>query len=136
MSLVPRKTGMREPLNCSCSVPLHPCVSCCTTIPPFRGVVSYLSTQVRRQRAAVERTNLNTATERVYRYLLTEGNLPCSISPGLSSNWAKMLGLSRETLFRILAEMKSSGAIEQSDEVVNEGLGPSGHGVQSLIRSF
>lgn len=62
-----------------------------------------LSTEIRRLRNQVERLSINSAEARVHHYLQTEGEPPMQ-----KKQWANMLGLSHEALYRCLARMKSN----------------------------
>ncbi len=76
--------------------------------------VAHLSTELRRQRANVERLSLKTASDRVSHYLLSEGEPPGVLQlSGTRSELADKLGLSRETLYRTLARMKKDGRLRQ-----------------------
>ena len=81
--------------------------------------ISRLSSELRRQRASVERLNLKSAVDRVSHYLMTEcepwGELQLR---GTLSEMAEMLGLSRESLYRTLSKMQSQGLLERSDDVL------------------
>lgn len=60
-----------------------------------------LSSEIRRLRNQVERLSLNTAEARVKHYLQSEGD-----PPKQKKQWAKLLGLSHEALYRCLARME------------------------------
>ncbi len=76
--------------------------------------ISRLSTELRRQRASVERLNLKPAADRVIHYLLTEGQPMGEVElTGTLSELSEILGMSRETLYRTLAQMQKSGSIER-----------------------
>lgn len=81
--------------------------------------ISILSSEVRRQRANVERLNINSAEERLRHYLMTEGNPLGELSlKGTITELADILGLTRETLYRVLSRMEKCGDIERSDTFI------------------
>ncbi len=76
--------------------------------------VNHLSTELRRQRASVERLSLKTAAQRVVHFLMTEGEPAGELMlNGTISDLAAMLGLSREALYRTLSKMKKQGRLQQ-----------------------
>lgn len=67
-----------------------------------------LSSELRRQRASVERLNLKSAADRVSHYLMTEGEPWGELQlRGTLSEMAEMLGLSRESVFHCSAECRN-----------------------------
>jgi CRP/FNR family transcriptional regulator, dissimilatory nitrate respiration regulator len=89
--------------------------------------VAGLSTQLRRQRTTVERLQMRGAEARIRHYLLTEGSPPGELELTFTlTQWADLLGLTRETLYRTLAGMEGRG------DLIREGkrlrlAQPSGH---------
>jgi len=76
--------------------------------------INHLSTELRRQRASVERLSLKTAVEKITHFISTEGNADGSYTlNGSLTEVAQIIGLSRESLYRTLAKMKKNGQIEQ-----------------------
>ncbi len=76
--------------------------------------VNRLSTELRRQRASVERLSLKTTEQRLVHFLMTEGEPAGELSlHGTISDLASMLGLSREALYRCLSKMKKQGRLRQ-----------------------
>lgn len=74
--------------------------------------IARLSTELRRQRTHTERLHLNLASERIRHYLITEGNPIGEIEiTGTLSEFAEILGLSKETLYRTLAKMEKSNQL-------------------------
>jgi CRP-like cAMP-binding protein len=81
--------------------------------------ISRLSSELRRQRASVERLNLKSAADRVSHYLMTEGEPSGELQlRGTLSEMAEMLGLSREALYRTLSKMQSQGILERINDVL------------------
>lgn len=81
--------------------------------------VSRLSSELRRQRASVERLNLKSAADRVSHYLMTEGEPWGELQlRGTVSEMAEVLGLSRESLYRTLSKMQNQGLLERNDDVL------------------
>ena len=77
--------------------------------------IDHLSTELRRQRASVERLNLKSATERVIHYLMTEGSPIGELTlTGTLTELSEALGVSRETLYRTLANMEKKGIIQRT----------------------
>jgi CRP/FNR family transcriptional regulator, dissimilatory nitrate respiration regulator len=78
--------------------------------------VALLSTQLRRQRAAVERLQLRSAEARIRHFLLTEGAPPGELHLEFTlTHWAALLGLTRECLYRTLARMEARGEMRRTD---------------------
>jgi CRP/FNR family transcriptional regulator, dissimilatory nitrate respiration regulator len=78
--------------------------------------ISILSSEVRRQRANVERLNINSAEERLKHYLMSEADARGRIIlKGTVSDLADILGLSRETLYRVISKLEKKGELERSD---------------------
>ena len=81
--------------------------------------ISLLSSELRHQRASVERLMINSASERIRHYLITEGDsegelrLKCTLT-----ELAEVLGISRETLYRTLAKMERQGRIERIQDII------------------
>ena len=76
--------------------------------------IDHLSSELRRQRASVERLNLKSAADRVVHYLMTEGVPAGELTlQGTLSELAEMLGLSRESLYRTLSKMKKNNTLQQ-----------------------
>jgi CRP-like cAMP-binding protein len=76
--------------------------------------IEHLSTELRRQRASVERLSLKSAADRVVHYLMTEGEPAGELKlQGTVSELADMLGLSRESLYRTLSKMKKNKTLQQ-----------------------
>ena len=76
--------------------------------------VNYLSSELRRQRASVERLSLNTAEQRLVHFLMTEGEPAGELMlNGSLSDLADRLGLSREALYRCMSKMKKQGRLQQ-----------------------
>jgi CRP-like cAMP-binding protein len=81
--------------------------------------VLILSSELRRQRASVERLTIKSAAERIRHYILTEGDPWGALQlKGSLSDMADVLGLSRETLYRTLAKMEQAGEIERNEQGV------------------
>lgn len=81
--------------------------------------ISYLSTELRRQRASIERLNLKSAAARVRHLLMTEGEPSGQLHlQGTLSELAEILGLTRETLYRTLSKMKKAGELQQSENLL------------------
>lgn len=78
--------------------------------------IARLSSELRRQRASVERLSLRSTSERLCHYLMTEGDPPGELQlHGTLSQLADVLGLSRESLYRTLATLKRRGRLQQQD---------------------
>lgn len=79
-----------------------------------------LSRQLRRTRASVERLCLKGAQERLRHLLLTEGLGPTGRFeiPGTAKELAAYLGLTHEALYRTMASMKKSGALQQEGKIM------------------
>lgn len=76
--------------------------------------IARLSSEVRRQRAIVERLHLKSPIDRLTHYLVTQGDTDGKVAvDGTLSDLAESLNLSRETLYRILAEMEKKGVLER-----------------------
>jgi len=76
-----------------------------------------LSSELRRQRASVERLNIKSAADRIKHYILTEGDSWGEIQlQGSLSDLSEVLGLSRESLYRTLSKMEKIGELERSDQ--------------------
>lgn len=76
-----------------------------------------LSSELRRQRASVERLSIKSAAERIKHYILTEGESWGELQlKGSLSDLSDMLGLSRESLYRTLSKMEKSGELERIDQ--------------------
>lgn len=81
--------------------------------------IAHLSSEIRHQRASVERLMINSASERIRHYLITEGDsegelrLKCTLT-----ELAEVLGISRETLYRTLAKMERQGRIERIQDII------------------
>ena len=76
-----------------------------------------LSSELRRQRASVERLNIKSAAGRVKHYILTEGDSWGEIKlQGSLSDLSEVLGLSRESLYRTLSKLEKMGELERSDQ--------------------
>ena len=78
--------------------------------------ISRLSSELRRQRASVERLSLKTASDRLCHYLMTEGDPPGEYQlTGTLTQLADVLGLTRESLYRTMADMKRQGLLRQEN---------------------
>jgi CRP-like cAMP-binding protein len=78
--------------------------------------ISRLSSELRRQRAGVERLSLKSAADRLCHYLMTEGDPPGELQlSGTLSQLAEALGLSREALYRTLAELERQGRLQREN---------------------
>ncbi len=76
--------------------------------------INRLSSEVRRQRACVERLHLKSPAERLTHYIDTEGNTDGVVKvDGTLSDLAESLSMSRETLYRVLSDMEKKGIIER-----------------------
>ncbi len=76
-----------------------------------------LSSELRRQRASVERLNIKSAAERIKHYVLTEGDSWGELTlQGSLSELSEVLGLSRETLYRTLSKMEKSAVLERTEK--------------------
>ncbi|MFN2350117.1 MAG: Crp/Fnr family transcriptional regulator [Thioalkalivibrio sp.] len=74
--------------------------------------IATLSAQLRHQRTTVERLHLRGAEARIRHYLLTDGSPPGELELGFTlTQWADLLGLSREALYRTLARMEARGEL-------------------------
>jgi CRP/FNR family transcriptional regulator, dissimilatory nitrate respiration regulator len=81
--------------------------------------VAGLCAELRRQRTTVERLQLRGAEARIRHYLLTEGSPRGALELGFTlTQWADLLGLTRETLYRTLARMESTGVLVRSGNCV------------------
>jgi CRP/FNR family transcriptional regulator, dissimilatory nitrate respiration regulator len=81
--------------------------------------IAILSSEVRRQRGNVERLNINSAEERFRHYLMTETEpLGELYLKGTISELANILGLTRETLYRVISRMEKCGDIERTDSFI------------------
>jgi CRP-like cAMP-binding protein len=77
--------------------------------------VAGLGARLRQQRSAVERLQLRGAESRIRHYLLTEGSPPGELELHFTlTQWADLLGLTRETLYRTLARMEARGELTRS----------------------
>ncbi len=77
--------------------------------------IDYLSSNLRWQRACVERLNLKSVVDRIIHYLVTEGSPTGEITlQGTLTELAEVLGISREALYRSLALMEKKGVIERT----------------------
>lgn len=78
--------------------------------------IKHLSTELRRQRASVERLNLKTAIEKITHYISTEGNEKNEVAiKGTLTELAQIIGLSRESLYRTLSKMQKDQQIEKTN---------------------
>ena len=81
--------------------------------------IALLSTELRYQRSCVERLHINSASERIIHYLMTEGNRSRELHlQGTLSDFSEVLGLSRETLYRTLRTLEQQGKITRHDQVI------------------
>ncbi|MBL7002817.1 MAG: Crp/Fnr family transcriptional regulator [Gammaproteobacteria bacterium] len=81
--------------------------------------IAVLSSELRRQRASVTRLNMNSASERLKHYLLTEGQPSGQIDlKGTLSDLAEVLGLSRESLYRTLRQLEQQQVIERKENSI------------------
>lgn len=81
--------------------------------------VLLLSSELRRQRASVERLTIKSAAERIRHYILTEGDSWGELRlKGSLSDMSDILGMSRESLYRTLAKMEKAGELERNDQTV------------------
>jgi len=77
--------------------------------------IATLSAQLRHQRTTVERLQLRGAEARIRHYLLTDGSPPGELELGFTlTQWADLLGLSREALYRTLARMEARGELTRT----------------------
>lgn len=80
--------------------------------PAFRRAwIAHLSRELRRARAQGERLALKSARERVLHYLESEGTGGVVTLTVSRKAWAAELGLTHETLYRILARLEAEGCI-------------------------
>ena len=81
--------------------------------------ISLLSSELRRQRASVERLNIKSARERIRHYVMTEGEPWGELHlKGTMTDWSEVLGLTRETLYRTLSDMEKQGELERIDSLI------------------
>ncbi len=73
--------------------------------------ISQLMQEVRRQRACNERLSLNGAAERILHYLEAEGVDGAVTLTQTRKEWAAELGLSHETVYRTLRQLRQSGLV-------------------------
>ena len=78
-----------------------------------------LSSELRRQRANVERLHLKSAEERLRHFIMTEGSPLGELhQKGTVSELAEILGLSREALYRIISKMEKQGVLLRNDNLI------------------
>lgn len=81
--------------------------------------ISNLSSELRRQRASVERLHLKSAEERLRHFILTEGSPLGELHlKGTVSELSEILGLSRETLYRTISKMEIQGILLRTDNLI------------------
>jgi CRP-like cAMP-binding protein len=79
------------------------------------GWIRHLAQELRRARAATERSQLKTVRQRVLHYIELEGRNGQLVLSQSKKDWAKELGVTHEALYRELARMKSSRALAEHD---------------------
>ena len=78
-----------------------------------------LSSELRRQRASVERLHLKSAEERLKHFILTEGSPLGELHlKGTVSELSEILGLSREALYRTISKMEKQGTLLRTDNLI------------------
>ncbi len=80
--------------------------------PSFRRAwIAHLSRELRRSRTLTERLSLKSAHERILHYLESEGTDGVVKLAMSRKAWAAELGLTHETLYRVLARLEADGRI-------------------------
>lgn len=81
--------------------------------------IAHLSSELRRQRASVERLHIKSAEDRLRHYILTEGTAWGELQlQGTISELSEILGISREALYRTLSSMEKKGVLERKDHLL------------------
>lgn len=81
-----------------------------------------LAADLRRQCTRVERLRIKRARDRVLHYLACEG--PILGGSGTLQDWARELGLERETLYRTLSELEATGEIRRDKRGIQPAHAP------------
>jgi len=78
-----------------------------------------LSSELRRQRANVERLHLKSAEQRLRHFIMTEGSPLGELQlQGTVSELAEILGLSREALYRTISTMEKQGVLQRKGDLI------------------
>jgi CRP-like cAMP-binding protein len=80
--------------------------------------IANLSSELRRQRASVERLHIKSAEERLKHFILTEGSPWGELHlTGTISELSEIIGINRETLYRTLSKMEKQGILQRKRNI-------------------